>query len=68
MDDWKEYSRLVLSELERLDREIKTQNNKLDIIRIEIATLKTKASFWGFISGALITGIINLILDFSRKP
>lgn len=67
MDDWKEYSRLVLSELERLDKEMKDQNEKLDMIRIEIATLKTKASLWGFIAGALITGLLNFLFDI-RKP
>ena len=95
-DTWGEYSRLVLSELERHNRaiesisekmsdlkaEIATRNELVALrteltdykssINIEVATLKTKASAWGAVSGALaaLLPIIMLTLFqiFSRKP
>ena len=42
-DGFGEYRRLLLAELERLDAAVKVLGDKLDKVRIEIATLKVKS-------------------------
>ena len=69
---WLEYRRLVLNELERLDEAIKNLDKKLDerdkaqdvkvsAINLELLTLKIKASVYGAIAGANISGIVAVI-------
>jgi len=44
---WNEWSRHVLSELERLNTCYNNLDEKLDGVKIDVATLKVKASMWG---------------------
>lgn len=51
--DWIRYSELVLRELKRLaDGQDKLVRENADL-RVEIATLKVKASIWGGVAGAI---------------
>lgn len=50
---WKEYSKLVLSELKRLDQNQKDQFEKLEIISRQIAVLQIKSSLWGAVAGTV---------------
>lgn len=72
---WKEYRRLILAELERIDKGMVTLNLKMDTtsdmrdiamtaMRVEIAMLKVKASMWGGFSGTLGAAIAFLLLRF----
>lgn len=45
----------VNSEVKSLDTDIKQMNERLAIIRIEIATLKVKATMWGSFAGIIMT-------------
>lgn len=61
-EDWSEYRRLILQELERLNMlahdlsdEIRDIRNKdLSQVRIDIAMLQVKAGVWGAVAGAVI--------------
>lgn len=65
---WSEYSKLVLSELERLGDEIKAVNDSLNKINVEIATLKVKSGVWGLV-GASIPVAIGLGIELLKsKP
>ena len=66
MDGWNEWSRHVLSELERLDGGIQKLVEISNSIRVDIATLKVKASIWGAISGIVIV-LTSVLLQFFLK-
>ena len=61
-EDWSEYRRLILQELERLNMlahdlsdEIRDIRNKdLSQVRVDIAMLQVKAGVWGAVAGAVI--------------
>ena len=66
---WPEYRRLVLSELERIDRSLGTLNEKIDksfddrddrmrSAEVNIAMLQIKCGLWGGLSGGLISIIM----------
>lgn len=73
--DWIEYRRLVLDNMERLerdqkainekiDREVKVLNEKLDSIKTELSVLKTKSAVWGGLVAAIVTPVaVALILN-----
>lgn len=59
---WPEYRRLVLNELERIDRALNALNTKLDSagierdkaisdLRVSVAMLQVKCSMWGALCG-----------------
>lgn len=61
-ENWGEYRRLILSELERISRDMENLNDKLDKfrqdeiskIKIDVAMLKVKAGAWGAIGGLMV--------------
>jgi hypothetical protein len=58
-DDWREYRKLVLAELKRLNESLDSINRELATAKTDIALLQLKASAWGAVSGAVVaTGII----------
>ena len=64
---WEEYKKLVLSELERFNKNQDKFDKKLDKVIIDIATLKVKASIWGALGGMvpiLIAIIVWIIRSF----
>jgi hypothetical protein len=56
-DSWVEWSKHVLLELRRLDENCVKLQGKLDNISYELVTLKTKATIWGAIAGAIFSVI-----------
>jgi hypothetical protein len=70
---WGEYRRLILAELERLNRLISDTLGKIEAIRnddiaqmrVDIAMLKVKAGVWGALGG-LVTGATAVLLIFLR--
>lgn len=66
---WNEYAKLVLSELERLDKwcgQIATEQQN---IRIEIAKLKVKSGVWGAVAGAIpvVIGLAIWLIKVNMK-
>ena len=71
LQSWQEYRRLVLAELERLDKAIQTLDAKLDKrdienaeklakINIDLLTLKIKASVYGALAGGIFSALVAL--------
>ena len=61
---WNEWSRHVLAELERADQGIQRLVTVSNEIKIDIATLKVKASVWGAVSGIIVVLTSILIQKF----
>ena len=60
---WSGYQRLVMAKLEQLDTDITLLDEKVTLLRIDVAQLKIKAGVWGATAGmvpALITSVIAL--------
>jgi hypothetical protein len=64
--DWRDWSRVVRTGLDRLENQNTDQQKELTDMKIEIAVLKTKVAVWGFIGAAIGTGILNLIFFLVR--
>ena len=63
IDGWNKNARLVLSELKRLNDDIKELDKKLDRVIVAVAVLKIKYGLLGGLIGS-IPGIIALIKGF----
>jgi hypothetical protein len=60
---WSAYEKLVMGELAALKTEVAAIDEKLTLIRIDVAQLKVKAGIWGAVAGmipALVTGLAVL--------
>lgn len=63
-DSWVQYRKLILSELERISKDLAHLSDKLDNfkqdeisqIKVDIAMLKVKAGVWG-VAGGLIVAV-----------
>ena len=66
MNGWQQYQKLVIHKLDSHDSDLKTIEDKLTSIQVEIATLKVKASIWGGIAG-LIPVVLGIVLFFSQQ-
>jgi len=64
---WNEWSRHVLSELERLSDNCDKINEKLMIISSEIASLKVKAGVWGALAGMIPVTLLLIVFVLKRK-
>lgn len=71
-ENWGEYRRLILSELERIGRDLEVLNDKLDKfrqdeiskIKIDVAMLKVKAGVWGMLGGLMVAVSAALMSRF----
>jgi hypothetical protein len=64
---WNEWSRHVLAELERLDKDIHGIEKKLDEIKEAIITLKVKVALIGGAAGLVVGGIISFVVRSLTK-
>ena len=51
---WSEYSKLVLSELEKHGKKLERMSDQLIRHGEELAQLKVKAGIWGAVSGTIV--------------
>lgn len=61
---WSAYERMVLSKLDEQDKRLDSIEEKLVLLRIDVAQLKIKAGVWGAAAGmmpALITALVVFI-------
>lgn len=54
---WHEWSRHVLSELERLNGNIEKLDVRLRTIEAELVALKVKSGIWGGMAGAIVAAL-----------
>jgi len=55
---WDEWKNHVLQELKALSEGQKEQSKEINNCRIDIATLKTKSSLWGAITGFIASVVV----------
>ena len=65
-NDWSEYEKLVLAELERHGKLISEIDDKIGNIRVEIAMLKVKSGIWGAAAG-LISVLVFVLYEVLSK-
>jgi hypothetical protein len=71
-DTFREYKRLIINELERIARDMRDLNDRIEQFRREdvaqmrtdIAILKFQAALWGSVAGLVTTGLITLAVRF----
>lgn len=59
---WNEWSKHVLTELERLSKVCDDIRKQQERIRIDIATLKVKSGVWGAIAGLIPSGLVLIYI------
>jgi hypothetical protein len=59
---WSGYGKLVLAELERLNKNVKEVEKSQQKIQIEIAMLKVKSGVWGAIAGAIPATVVAIYI------
>jgi hypothetical protein len=68
--NWIEWSRYVREGIGRIEHDLEgTKRDLYNIVNrlsIDIAVLKVKVAFWGFIGAALATGLVNVFLYFLK--
>tara|TARA_R110002051_G_C8574113_1_gene476275 strand:- start:61 stop:336 length:276 start_codon:yes stop_codon:yes gene_type:complete len=51
--DWREYKKLVISEIDRLSGHILGLEKKIDHLRGDVVMLKVKSGMWGLLAGLI---------------
>jgi hypothetical protein len=51
--DWREYKKLVISEIDRLSDHIVGLEKKIDHLRGDVVMLKVKSGIWGLFAGLI---------------
>ena len=57
-DTWREWSKYVLKELERLNELMEGTRHDVAALRTEVAMLKVKSGLWGAVGAAVPIGIM----------
>ena len=57
---WNEYQRLVLAELQRLDRSVQSTRAQLAEVRVAVEVLRSRAVTWGALGG-LVAWLLTLV-------
>lgn len=74
-EDWFDYRRLVLSQIQALQKDLSSIRTEVQTFRtkdigelkIEIALLKLKTAMWGAILGAIGGGVIAFVVSVGSK-
>lgn len=66
-NDWNEYKKLFLSELDENKKFRDTVMTILGTVREDISGLKVKAAIAGGMAGMVGTGIVSIILSFFKS-
>ena len=51
--DWRDYKKLVISEIDRLSGHIGNLESKIDHLRGDVVMLKVKSGIWGLFAGLI---------------
>lgn len=64
--EWIEYRRLILSELERLDKAVTELQNKISALKSDVLALQIKATLWGSVGG-MLPAIISILYQIFKS-
>lgn len=78
LDNWPEYRRLVLAELERLnaaiialdaklDKREQDYNMKMAVVQTDLLTLKIKAGIYGALAGGFFSTVVGIVTTLIWK-
>jgi hypothetical protein len=62
-NSWSAYEKLVMNKLDTLEDRVDALDDKLTLVRIDVAGLKVRAGIWGAVAGlipALVTSLAVL--------
>ena len=62
---WEQYSKLVLHRLDAHEELLKTMNDTMTKVHVEIAMLKVKSGMWG-VAGGIFSAVGLLLINFLR--
>ena len=65
---WSAYEKLVLSRINAIEHDIQTLDEKLTMLRIDVAQLKVKAGVWGAAAGMIPAVITALAIFVAGGP
>lgn len=57
---WSAYEKLVMTQLAQLENDMQAVDEKITLLRIDVAQLKVKAGIWGAVAG-LIPGVVMVL-------
>jgi hypothetical protein len=66
-NDWRDWSKFVIKGLESLNTRVDAITQDIINLRIELTTLKTKASLFGLFGGIIASVILKFVLDAMLK-
>ena len=58
--DWRDYKKLIISEIDRLSSHIGSLESKIDHLRGDVVMLKVKSGIWGLFAGLIPVTIAML--------
>ncbi len=65
-NEWQDWSKYVLKELERLNNCYSSLDTKMQKVREDIATLNVKAGLWGVLGGVAVM-VGGIIISFFKN-
>jgi hypothetical protein len=66
-NDWNEYKKLVLAEMEQHGEKIDRVYAAIEQLREDVTGLKAKAAMMGGISGVIGTAVVTAIVELWRR-
>jgi TRAP-type mannitol/chloroaromatic compound transport system permease large subunit len=63
---WEQYSRLVLHRLDAHEELLKTMNETMTAVHVDIAMLKVKAGMWG-VAGGVIPAVGLILMNYVKS-
>lgn len=63
---WKEWSKYVLKELERLNSSYEDLRNRYEKLNSSLVMLQTKASIWGAVAGFSFSVIATYVMKYAK--
>ena len=60
---WSQYQELVMDTLERHGKSLDMLDNKLNDLRVDIASFKGKAAAWCAVAGMAVGGFVAIVVD-----
>lgn len=62
---WSAYEKMVINRLDQLERDTAAIDDKLTLLRIDVAQLKIKAGLWGATAG-VVPALIGTLITVTR--
>lgn len=61
---WSAYEKMVINRLDELEGDIRALDEKVTLLRIDVAQLKIKAGMWGAIAG-MVPALVAVLVAYT---